>query len=120
MKMTIKPKAGMQAKPGDLLSSHIEYGANGSAMVHHVHEPMPGKKGEPWTPGPSPLKHGFSSRAEAMHHIAQHAGVDSELNDHPEPSDIGEQENEEAAAGAASGPVKTDKRKFVQPSGLGS
>src|ERR1035438_7266344 len=119
MKMTVKPKIE-HAKPGELLSSHIEYGAGGSAMVHHVHEPQPGKKSEPWSPGPSPLKHAFSSREEALHHAAQHAGVSASLDDNPEPSDIGEEENEEAAAGAASGPVKTDKRKFVQPSGLGS
>jgi hypothetical protein len=121
MKMTVKPKVE-HAKPGDLLSTHIEYGAGGSASVHHVHEPQPGKKSEPWSPGPSPLKHNFSSRAEALHHAAEHAGVSASLEDeNPEPSDIGEEENEEAGAGVDTGPIKREgKRRMVQPSGLGT
>lgn len=120
MKMTVKPKMAMKAKPGQLLRTTIEYGEGDSASVHHEHEPAEQKKGEPWTPGATPLKKHFSSRGAAHQHAAQAAGLTASLDDHPEPADIGEQENEEAAAGAANGPVKTDKRKYVQPSGLGS
>lgn len=80
MKTTVRPKMPMKAKPGQLLSHHIEYDQEGDgAHVTAMHEPEAGKKGDPWTPGPSPARKSFSTRMEAHHHMAQQAGVNSEI-----------------------------------------
>jgi hypothetical protein len=79
MKISVHGKKPFQAKPGQLLRTHIEYGEGDGAAVSHEHEPAAGAKSEPWTPGPSPLKKHFSSRMEAHQHAAQHAGVNAEM-----------------------------------------
>jgi hypothetical protein len=80
MKTTVKRMTPAKAKPGQLLSSHIEYDQEGDgAHVTHMHQPEAGKKGDMWTPGPSPSKKSFGTRMEAHHHMAQVAGVNSEM-----------------------------------------
>lgn len=79
MKITVSKKMS-KVKPGTLRSSHVEYDSEGDgATVMHHHEPEPGKKGEMWGPGPSPMKKSFSTRMEAHKHMADMAGVPAEM-----------------------------------------
>lgn len=80
-KIIARPKPEMKAKPGQLLRTTIEYGAGDGASVHHEHEPDAGKSGEPWSPGASNLKHNFTTRMEAHHAAAKHAGVNCSMDD---------------------------------------
>jgi hypothetical protein len=82
MKIHVKSKHVETAKPGQLLESTIKYGAGDSASVTHRHAPTPREKGAPWMGmDEQPLQHNFGTRAEALHHVAQYAGVASTLDD---------------------------------------
>lgn len=81
-KIVVKHKMPAKAKSGQLLRSHIEYDSEGNgAQVMHEHEPEPGKKSEPWSTGPSMHKKSFGSRMEAMHHMAQMAGINTSMEE---------------------------------------
>lgn len=90
-------------------------------MEHH-HEPTPPKRGEMFVSSAfaPPAKKHFGTRAEAHHNAAKHAGVVLNMTDHPEPDDIGEEENEEAGAGVGDLSSKKPKPKMPrQPMTMG-
>jgi hypothetical protein len=96
MKTTVRTKTPTKAKPGQLRSAHIEYDSEGDgATTTHMHEPEPGKKNDPWTPGPAPHKKSFSTRMEAHHHMAKMAGVNSEMGNEDVEGDPDEDQNED-------------------------
>jgi hypothetical protein len=102
MKTVVKTKMPAKRKPGDLRASHIEYDSEGDgATVSHEHEPEPGKKGDPWGPGPAIHKKSFGSRKEALHHMAQTAGVPSEMVEGDPNEDPNEDQGNEPNPGAA-------------------
>lgn len=82
MKIQVKAKTGpMKRKPGQLLATHIRYGDDGkSASVTHDYEPEPPKEGQMWRPPEGNERH-FSTRIEAHHHAATHAGVPATMDD---------------------------------------
>lgn len=102
-KMTIRPKGLRTHKPGDLVRTAIEWHPDGkSATVTHHHMPHPppkGAQGMMMPSAPSSQDQAYTNRVEALHDVAKHAGVVSEMVDHPEPEDEGEEENEAAQAG---------------------
>jgi hypothetical protein len=125
MKMTVSKKMPTGPKPGQLLSHHIEYDQQGDgAHVTAIHAPPAGKKGDPWTPGPSPARKSFSNRLDAHHHMLQQAGVNAEIAgeasaarahgapDSSDPSGMGESEGDDdedqaESRGGASDPASS-------------
>ena len=84
MKMVVKSKGKIMAhKPGNLIASHIRYAPDGSASVEHHYEPEPAKPNQMWQPPPKDERH-FDDRMAAHHHAAQHAGLNTTIDDEDE------------------------------------
>jgi len=110
MKTTVKPKMPPKAKPGQLLSSHIEYDHQGDgATVTHMHEPEAGQKNDPWTAGPAANKKSFGSRMEAHHHMAQAAGVPAEIANAVRAHGAGDSSDGQAGPGESEGDEDEDQ-----------
>lgn len=120
MKMTAKAKQIQPHKPGSLIETRIKWHPDGkSATVTHVH--MPQAKtgadmfgtGADMFGGPSSQDQAYSTRHEALHNVAQHAGVVSEMVDNPEPDDEAQEENDTAGVGDLSSSRQKTRPKMT-------
>jgi hypothetical protein len=81
------------------MSTHIQWHPDEkSVTVTHTHAPK-SMTGMNTMGGPSSQDQAYGTRHEALHNVAQHAGVASEMVDQPEPDDEGTEENDAAGAG---------------------
>lgn len=100
MKMSVKPKSAPKPhKPGELMETRIKWHPDGkSNTVTHTHAPK-SETGRDMFGGASSQDQAYGTRHEALHDVAQHAGVASEMVDSPEPQDEATEENDDAGAG---------------------
>lgn len=110
MKMTAKSKQIKRHRPGELMETHIQWHPDGqSVTVTHRHAPELQKpdfatSANPFGPGPSSQDQAYTTRHEAMHDIAKHAGVVAEMVD-----DANEGQERNPVAGV--GDLKSKKPK---------
>jgi hypothetical protein len=117
MKMTVKPKSAPKPhKPGELMETRIKWHPDQkSVTVTHMHAPK-SKTGMDMMGGPSSQDQAYSTRHEALHNVAQHAGVASEMVDTPEPGDEAAEENDDAGAGVGNlGSERVAKKTKIIP-----